>query len=84
MIQALLSAYNEATGENAETFTMGGGTYARHFSNAASFGPEKSWVDFPDWVGSMHGPDEGVSEELLREAFRIYALTIGKLMTIEF
>ncbi len=84
VIQALLSAYNEATGENAETFTMGGGTYARHFSNAASFGPEKSWVDFPDWVGSMHGPDEGVSEELLREAFRIYALTIGKLMTIEF
>lgn len=84
VIQALLSAYNEATGENAETFTMGGGTYARHFSSAASFGPEKAWVSFPEWVGSMHGPDEGVSEELLREAFRIYVLTIGKLMTIEF
>ena len=54
VIQALLSAYNEATGEQAEAFTMGGGTYARHFSNAASFGPEKSWEEAPAWVGSMH------------------------------
>lgn len=84
MIQALLSAYNEATGEDGKAFTMGGGTYARHFSNAASFGPEKAWVKVPEWVGGMHGPDEGVSEELLREAFRIYALTIGRLMKIEF
>ena len=84
VIQALLSAYNEATGENAETFTMGGGTYARHFSNAASFGPEKSWEKMPEWVGSMHGPDEGVSEQLLKDAFRIYALTLGKLMKLEF
>lgn len=84
VIQALLSAYNEATGENAETFTMGGGTYARHFSNAASFGPEKSWEKMPEWVGGMHGPDEGVSEQLLKDAFRIYALTLGKLMKLEF
>ena len=84
VIQALLSAYNEATGENAEVFTMGGGTYARHFSHAASFGPEKSWEEVPAWVGSMHGPDEGVSEQLLKDAFRIYALTLGKLMEIQF
>ena len=84
VIQALLSAYNEATGENAETFTMGGGTYARHFSNAASFGPEKAWETQPEWVGSMHGPDEGVSEQLLKDAFRIYALTLGKLMKLQF
>ncbi|MEE0845955.1 MAG: Sapep family Mn(2+)-dependent dipeptidase [Eggerthellaceae bacterium] len=84
MIQALLAAYNEATGEQGEVFTQGGGTYARHFSNAASFGPEKSWVKVPEWVGGMHGPDEGASEELLREAFRIYALTIGRLMELEF
>lgn len=84
VIQALLSAYNEATGESAEAFTMGGGTYARHFSNAASFGPEKSWEELPSWVGGMHGPDEGVSEQLLKDAFRIYALTIGKLMSLSF
>ena len=38
----------------------------------------------PEWVGSMHGPDEGVSEQLLKDAFRIYALTLGKLMKLEF
>ena len=79
-VQALISAYNEATGEDAKPFTMGGGTYARHFTCAASFGPAKPWVPDPGWVGQMHGPDEGVSIELLQQAFRIYALTIGKLM----
>ena len=72
-IQTLLRAYNKATGENAEPFTMGGGTYARLFSNAASFGPEKPWVPVPDWVGGMHSPNEGISEEALKEALRIYA-----------
>lgn len=72
-IQTLLRAYNEATGENAKPFTMGGGTYARLFSNAASFGPEKPWVPVPDWVGGMHSPNEGMREEDLKEALRIYA-----------
>ena len=84
-IQALLSSYNQATGENAKPFTMGGGTYAREFAcPAASFGPEKPWVSAPEWAGSMHGPDEAVSEALLQEAFRIYVLTIGKLMQLKF
>ena len=84
MIQALLAAYNEATGESAKPFTMGGATYARHFASAASFGPEMPWLETPEWVGGMHGPDEGVSEEQMKKAFRIYALTIGKLMEIDF
>lgn len=79
-IQALLSAYREATGDSAEPFTMGGGTYARQFACAASFGPEKPWEDCPEWVGPIHGPDEGVSENLLKEAFRIYVITLGRLM----
>ena len=82
-IQALLASYNQATGEDAEPFTMGGGTYAREFSRAASFGPEKPWEQVPEWVGGMHGLDEGVGEQLLKEAFRIYALTIGKLMKLD-
>ena len=83
VIQALLNAYNEATGEDAKPFTMGGGTYARKFSSGASFGPEKPWIEDPAWVGLMHGPDEGVSEELLKQAFRIYALTLDKLMRLD-
>lgn len=82
-VQALVSAYNEATGEQAEPFTMGGGTYARLFTRAASFGVEMPWVEDPAWVGAMHGPDEGVSEELLKQTFKIYALTLPKLMQID-
>ncbi len=83
VIQALLNAYNEATGEQAKPFTMGGGTYARHFKAASSFGPEKPWEEVPAWVGGMHGPNEGVSENLLKQAFRIYALTLQKLMALD-
>ena len=83
VIQALLTAYNEATGEDAEPFTQGGGTYARKFSCAASFGPEMPWVEMPEWAGGMHGPDETVGEDLLKQAFRIYALTIPQLMKLD-
>ncbi len=82
-VQALIDAYNQVTQESTQPFTMKGGTYARMFSNAASFGPDKPWVEKPSWVGSMHGPNEGTSEKSLREAFKIYALAIGKLMQIE-
>ena len=82
-VQALLSAYNEATGEHAKPFTQGGGTYARKFSCAASFGPEMPWIEMPEWAGGMHGPDETVPEELLKTAFKIYALTIQKLMELD-
>lgn len=82
-IQALLAAYNEATGEDAKPFTMGGGTYASEFTSAASFGPEKPWVQNPEWVGDIHGPDEGVSEDLLKESFRIYVRAIGKIMELD-
>ncbi len=83
VIQALLSAYNEATGQNAKPFTIGGGTYAREFTSGASFGPELPWIEIPEWVGAMHGPDEGISEDLLKEAFRIYVLTLDKLMQLD-
>ena len=35
-IQACMESYNLVTGENAHPFTIGGGTYARHFPNRAS------------------------------------------------
>ena len=82
-VQALLDAYNEVTGENAKPFTMGGGTYARMFEHGASFGIEKPWVKKPDWVGGMHGPDEAVSIDALKEEFCIYVKTIYKLMEID-
>lgn len=82
-VRALIQAYNEVTGEQAEPFTMKGGTYARVFTTGVSFGPEKPWEEKPDWVGSMHGPDEGIRENLLKQAFAIYVRAIGKLMELK-
>ncbi len=82
-IQALLTAYNDVTGEGAKPFTMGGGTYAREFTSGASFGPEKPWIEAPEWAGLMHGPDEAVSEDLLKESLKIYALALQNLMELK-
>ena len=75
------------TGEDAKPFTMGGGTYARHFPLAVSFGPEASLGampdDVPSFVGSIHGPNEGVSEEHLLKALKIYLLAVLALQDVE-
>ena len=62
---------------------MGGGTDAREFSHAASFGMESSCCTHPAWVGGMHAPNEAVSIAECREAFMIYAYAIAKLMAID-
>lgn len=82
-IQTLLAAYNDVTGEGREPFTIGGGTYARGFMSGASFGPEMPWLEMPAWAGSMHGPDEAVSVEQLKTAFKIYVLALFDLQHIE-
>ena len=84
VIQTLIRTYNDVTGKNAQPFTMGGGTYARHFKCAVSFGMEETGEPAPEWVGPMHGPDEGVSEALLFKALKIYILAIARLMQLEF
>ena len=83
MIQALLSAYQEVTGDDSQPFTMGGGTYARHFKSAASFGPVYPHDTLPEWVGPEHGANEGVAEETLKRALKIYTLTLYKLMHLD-
>lgn len=82
-VSALVDAYNEFTGKQAKPFTIGGGTYARHFKNAVSFGPEEPGEPVPDWVGPMHGADEGVSEELLKRSLKIYIYALQKLMRLQ-
>ena len=83
-IQKLIGVYNEVTGEDRKPFTIGGGTYAREFKNAAAFGPEMPWRQDPDWVGPMHGDNEGVSEDLLKLALKIYILAIDEIMGIKY
>ncbi|MGN0056109.1 MAG: Sapep family Mn(2+)-dependent dipeptidase [Atopobiaceae bacterium] len=83
-IQTLVSTYNELTGDHAHAFTIGGGTYARHFKRAAAFGPHDSRQQMPDWVGPEHGPNEGVAEAQLKLALRIYIVSIARLMRLEY
>jgi succinyl-diaminopimelate desuccinylase len=82
-IQALLATYGEYRGEEGQPLVIGGGTYARHFPCACAFGPHDPSVPDPDWVGSEHGPDEGVSEEALRRALKVYIVSIARLMELE-
>ena len=86
-IQALLKAYNDITGENEDAYTIGGGTYARHFPSAAAFGiePSASHPDyFPDFIGPVHGAEEGYDIEGFMKALEILILATSELMKIEF
>lgn len=82
-IAALLETYADYTGREAKAFTIGGGTYARHFSHACAFGPQDPADTLPEWVGGEHGPDEGVSEESMRRALKIYIVSLARLMELD-
>ena len=62
---------------------MGGGTYARHFPLAVSFGPERLDTVLPAFAGSIHGANEGASIDQLMQALEIYILALCKLEQIE-
>ncbi|MDD4851245.1 MAG: Sapep family Mn(2+)-dependent dipeptidase [Gemmiger sp.] len=81
-IQTLISTYNEVTGEHKTPFTMGGGTYARHFPYAVSFGPEDTTLAIPEFAGPMHGANEGAPFEKLMQALEIYILALLRLQEI--
>ena len=83
-IQACIGAYNAITGENAAPFTIGGGTYARDFPNAVSFGPEHPERPAPDFVGPIHGADEGACVAWLLEALKVYILALIELEKLSF
>ena len=83
-VKTLIDTYNEVTGKCAKPFAMGGGTYARCFKSAVSFGPEEEMEHVPAWVGPMHGADEGANEQLLRRALKMYILALLRLMELDF
>ena len=83
-IKACLDAYNDIRGLNGKPFTMGGGTYARHFRNAISFGTEIPAEPLPDFVGKIHTFDEGIGIERLKMSLKVYILALYRLMQIEF
>lgn len=83
LIKALSDAYVDATGEETNLFTMGGATYARSFECATSYGPLRTWVAKPAWVGTLHGPDEGISVDEMKTSFNIYVYAIKNMMELD-
>ena len=83
-VQACIRAYNDFTGENAKPYTIGGGTYARHFPNAVAFGPEHPERPMPDFAGPIHGVDEAASRDWLLEALKVYILALVELEKLDF
>ncbi len=82
-IRACIDTFNEVTGNNAEPFTMGGGTYARHFPAAVSFGPEYD-APIPEFGGGAHAANEAAPFDILLQALKIYVVTMLRLEAIEF
>ncbi len=83
-VQVCIRAYNDITGENAEPYTIGGGTYARDFPNAVSFGPEHPERPAPDFAGPIHGVDEAACKDWLLEALKVYILALLDLQKLSF
>lgn len=83
-VQVCVDTYNAVTGEQAQPYTIGGGTYARHFPNAVSFGPEHPERPAPDFAGPIHGVDEAANIEWLMEALQIYILALIELEKLDY
>ena len=83
-VKVCIDAYNAVTGENAEPYTIGGGTYARDFPNAVSFGPEHPEHPQPDFAGPIHGVDEAASKDFFIEALKVYILALIELQKLAF
>lgn len=85
-VQALMNVYVELTGDDAQPYTMGGGTYSRCLENALTFGPgfetEGPSPDLPEHHGGAHAPDEYIHLPAFIKAMKIYALSLLELDVI--
>ena len=82
-ITALMDAYQLASGRDDKPFTMGGGTYARHFKSAVSFGPGIPGREYPSFAGPEHGANEGILLADLLLTIKVYILALWKLQQLE-
>ena len=77
VMQALLRAYRDSTGDLGEPLATGGGTYARAMENIVAFGPH-----FPGTPCREHQSDEYISLEDLGRLRRIYGRALGNLLAL--
>ncbi len=73
-VKILLNAYNSCTNQKGTPISQSGGTFAYVFERGCAFGPE-----FPDLAGSIHEPNEYMSEETLLKLYDVYKKAIFDL-----
>lgn len=78
LMQALLSAYREVTGDLSEPIAIGGGTYARVMKNIVAFGP-----GFPGGANTEHEPNEYITVDDLYRMKAVYTAALQKLLAQE-
>ncbi|MDL2219556.1 Sapep family Mn(2+)-dependent dipeptidase [Ruminococcaceae bacterium OttesenSCG-928-O06] len=83
-IRLLLDTWNEVSGRADKPFTMGGGTYARHFQSAVSYGPGVEERELPAFAGPEHAPNEGVYLPDFWQALKVYILALVRLQKLDF
>jgi succinyl-diaminopimelate desuccinylase len=74
LVKQLKEVYSEATGQEANLISIGGGTYARAIENAVAFGPL-----FPGQPELAHQKDEHIHIDHLMEITKIYANAMYRL-----
>ncbi|UEX90930.1 dipeptidase PepV [Staphylococcus ratti] len=77
-VQKLLTAYRNQTGDMRESFTIGGGTYARNLEKGVAFG-----AMFEDSEDLMHQKNEYITKKQLFDATSIYLEAIHSICVEE-
>lgn len=83
-LKVCVDTFNQVFNRQEKAFTIGGGTYAKHFKNAVSYGLMLRDDQYPDFVGTMHGPNEGVPVDRLRLALKTYILATYRLLQLDY
>ena len=73
-VQTLLDCYEAVTGKRGRPLAIGGGTYVHHIENGVAFGCGELDVD-----NRMHGADEFMSVEQMKNSAVIFAYAIAQL-----
>ena len=73
-VRTLLRCYEEVTGKEGRLISTGGGTYVHDLKNGVAFGAVGDGTDT-----HMHGADEFMPIDELKEAAVIFALSISEL-----
>lgn len=83
-IRALVNAYKTVTGDTDETYTTGGGTYARAFPNTVAFGVtmKDSSGKLGEGRGGCHERDEYITVKELHDSIKIFVRAIINLSNI--